>query len=329
MMSSAGSSSIGPNSKSPSPMGGAGGGGGADDKSPGKMGGRVVREIPPLGFGTYDISPESVHHAVMSGFRHFDCACSYGNEKRIGLVLKADIETAAISREELFLTSKYPHLPTDMDDLRSTVDKSLADMQTDYFDLYLIHHPGGWTKDTLAEAWGNMLQLKEKGKVIEIGVSNFYPNAIRTLMDICKENGWEPPYINQIETHLYDPETELIELCEASGVRVAAHTPLGGLASKILMQNPTIKKIAEEQAETLGKPISPSQVILAWEMKRGLSVIPKSNTPEHIIENFHTSEIELSIAQFDEINAVARDSLGFPFVGNAQDQKIYDDSHKS
>jgi diketogulonate reductase-like aldo/keto reductase len=284
----------------------------------GEVAGRKVVEMPSIGFGTWDLNPDIVRTALSEGYRHFDCAANYGNEVGIGTALK----TSEVPREELFLTSKFPGLPTRKEALDFRVNKTLSDLKTDYLDLYLIHFPMSWTKESLAESWRNMTLLQAEGKVERIGVSNFYSNAIRTLLEICEEEGLPLPYTNQIETHIADPETDLIELCVSHGIKVTAHTPLGGVGLAFLKDNPAIVSVAEEQEKTQ------EEVVLAWHLSRGISIIPKSSSVEHMRANLDSGKISLNEEQIERINLAASDGLNYPMIGTSQSCKDFDDRYQ-
>ncbi len=282
-------------------------------------------EMPALGLGTWKSEPEEVYHAVRAalevGYRHIDCAAIYQNEEEVGRALGDALAAGDATREELWITSKLwndSHLP---EDTRPAIESSLKKLGLDYLDLYLIHWPVALRKGTLlpsgpedfiplSEAplestWAAMLALREAGLARQVGVSNFSEGQIARVSDATGAT----PAVNQIELHPYLQQSALIEACAALGVAVTAYSPLGSPDSAafmgrhddvLLTRHPAIVAIAEAHEAT------PGQVLIAWALARGTSVIPKSVNPGRIAENWGARELALTPADMAAIGALDR-----------------------
>lgn len=260
--------------------------------------------IPVFGLGTWLSKPTEIYDAVTvaikSGYRQIDCAYIYKNEKEVGEALKNAMTSGFVKREELFITSKLWNSFHQPEKVESAVRQSLADLQLDYLDLYLMHWPLAFKKEQaenagdlfsleeipLEKTWEAMVELKRKGLVKHIGVSNFSIPKLKKLM-----TAQEKPEMNQVEIHPYFQQDELIQFCKDNNVLVTAYSPLG---SRHLMKNedsivtnPIVQEIAQKHNST------PAQVILAWGMQRETIVIPKSVNAKRINENFGANSVAL------------------------------------
>lgn len=277
-------------------------------------------EIPSIGIGTWKADRESVQEAVEYavlevGYRHIDCASIYGNQKEIGKAFRNIFKK--IPREEVFITSKLwsnKHGTATENALKNT----LSDLQIDYLDLYLIHwaiaFPVGEELEPLdengiiqsanipiQETWKEMENLVKKKLVKSIGVANFTTSSLVDLLSYAKIK----PVTNQIELHPYNSQAELIDFMTYNDLVATAYSPLGtpgGIKDEdpILMQDDAVKKIAKKHKAT------EAQILLAWGMQRGTSVIPKSTNKKRISENFASTEISLNeddIEVLDSLNA--------------------------
>lgn len=277
-------------------------------------------EMPALGLGTWKSQPGEVKQAVIKaievGFRHIDCAAIYQNEAEIGEAISECIEKGVVSREELWITSKLWNDSHQKAHVRLGVEKTLKDLQLDYLDLYLIHWPIAFKHGTifaqgaddylsleeapLAETWGAMQELQQAALVKHIGTSNFSHKKLQHLIDL----GGQWPEMNQVELHPYLQQWDLINFCHSNNIHVTAYSPLGSMdrpesfkqeGEPIPLENKTVASIAEKNG------ISPAQVLIRWQLQRGVSVIPKSTNAGRLKQNFETLSIELSEADMKAI----------------------------
>ena len=282
-------------------------------------------EIPALGLGTWKSEPEEVYGAVRTalqvGYRHIDCAAIYQNEEEVGRALRDGFAAGDAQREDVWITSKLWNDSHLQDQVRPALETSLEKLRLDYLDLYLIHWPVALRRGTLlpstpsdfiplSEApleatWEAMLAAKETGLARQVGVSNFSKGQIGRV----REATGEAPAVNQIELHPYLQQKALLEACSSLGVAVTAYSPLGSPDSAafmgrqddvLLTEHPTIVAIADARGAT------PGQVLIAWAIERGTSVIPKSVNPSRIAENFGALDVQLTSDDMESIAALDR-----------------------
>lgn len=243
--------------------------------------------MPLLGLGTYKVDdPDAVYHALSIGYRHIDCARAYGNEDIVGQGIATYLKSLSSSSEEarqsLWITSKVWNDAHRAAAVQASAEQTLEDLGVDYLDLLLIHWPEAWipgTKDidsevTLKETWQAMESLVDQGKVKYIGVSNFGLRLLEELMDIARIK----PVVNQIELHPLVAQRKMVGVCMRKGVTCVGYSPLGH-SKNDLLEHPVVVKIAEELKKT------PAQVLLRWNVQRGVGVIPKASSKEHLFEN--------------------------------------------
>lgn len=236
-------------------------------------------KMPQLGYGVYQVSKEECERCVLDalkvGYRHIDTAQSYFNEEEVGNA----IVQSRISRGELFLTSKVWIEHYGYEECKKSVLESLRKLQTDYIDLMLLHQPFS----DYYGAWRALEELYNEGKLKAIGISNFYPDRMVDLCSFAKIK----PMVNQIETHPFHQQTEAQKWCEKYGVQIEAWAPFGEGRGD-MFHNPTIAEIGKKYGKTV------AQVILRWELQRGIVVIPKSTHIERMEENFNVFDFTLS-----------------------------------
>ncbi len=251
--------------------------------------------MPMEGFGVFQVKDLDecetvVYEAIKAGYRLIDTAASYGNEEAVGKAVKRAIADGLCTREDLFITSKM--WVQDMQNYEmasAAIDSSLKKMNLEYLDLYLLHQA---MKDYFS-AWRAMEDAYEAGKLRAIGVSNFYAH---TLTNFC-ETVRIKPMVNQIETHPFFVQKESLETMEFYHVVPEAWSPLGGGRYKAF-DNETLKKIADAHNKTVG------QVMLRWNVQRGVVVIPKSTHVERIKENADIFDFTLTEEEMNEITAL-------------------------
>jgi 2,5-diketo-D-gluconate reductase A len=247
------------------------------------------RTIPQLGFGVFQIEPdeteEMVRGALDVGYRHIDTAEMYGNEKEVG----AAVRSSGVDRGDVFITSKLDNGFHEPDDARKAFDATLADLGTDYIDLFLIHWPLPTRYDgDFVSTWKALEEFKADGRARSIGVSNF---QVAHLERLAAETDVVPA-VNQIEVHPYFGNEEVRAYGEEHGIVTEGWSPI---AQGEVLDDPAISHIAER----LGK--SAAQVVLRWHLQRGDVVFPKSVTPSRIQENFELFDFELGAEDMDAI----------------------------
>lgn len=246
--------------------------------------------IPQVGLGVWQTPPEDTERAAATaldaGYRHIDTAAAYRNEREVGRAL----EKSGLPREDVFITTKLWNADQGYDSTLTAFDKSMGRLGLDYLDLYLIHWPMP-AKGAFVETFRAFAHLREQGRIRSIGVSNFEPEHLRTLVDATGI----VPAVNQIELHPLLQQEELREVHAQLGIATEAWSPLG---QGSLLANDTVVTVAEAHGKT------PAQVLIRWHMQLGNIVIPKSVTPERIVSNFDVFDFELSEQDMASISAL-------------------------
>ncbi|MEM2282648.1 MAG: aldo/keto reductase [Candidatus Hadarchaeales archaeon] len=244
--------------------------------------------MPALGLGTWQLTgplcTKVVRRALELGYRHVDTAEIYGNQREVGEALKG------FERSEIFVTSKVWTNHLHYEETLKACERTLEELDTDYLDLYLIHWPS--EEVPVRETLEAMEELKKRGAVRSVGVSNF---GIRELREALKVAG-DLVVNNQIEFHPYLYQKEVLEFCRKHEISVTAYSPLG---RKVVLQDPVVLEIARRHRKT------PAQVCLRWALQKGAAVIPKASTEQHLRENLQVFGWELpedDIARLDSLN---------------------------
>lgn len=258
--------------------------------------------IPCVGFGTWrtpdgEVAVSSVEAALDAGYRHIDTAAAYGNEKSVGIAIKK----SGISRKDIFVTSKLHNTDHGYENTLRAFENTLAELDMDYLDLYLIHWPNPiffrerW-KEANAGSWKAFEELYEAGRIKAIGVSNFRSHHLDALMETAKV----APMVNQIRLCPGDVHQETVTYCKARNILLEAYSPLG--VGRIF-DVPELKKIAQAHGKT------EAQVSLRWSLQNGFLPLPKSVTPSRIQENAGLFDFALSDGEMAAISAL-RDCCG-------------------
>lgn len=252
-------------------------------------------KMPMEGFGVFQVRDkeeckQSILNAIRAGYRLIDTAASYTNEDAVGEAVREAVAEGICTREELFITSKmWVQDMQNYDMAAKAIDSSIKTLGVDYIDLYLLHQA---MKDYFS-AWRAMEDAYKEGKIKAIGVSNFYPFV---LTNFCETVAIKP-MVNQIETHPYFTQEQSLEVMNYYGVVPEAWAPLGG-GRYSPWNDEMLKSIAEDHGKTIG------QVILRWNVQRGVVVIPKSVHKERIEENFNIWDFVLTDEEMAKISAL-------------------------
>ena len=281
--------------------------------------------MPAFGLGTWNSQPGEVYDAIQTaiqiGYRHIDCALVYGNQKEIGQSLKDVFRKELVNRSEMWITSKLWNNSHSKEDVIPALKQTLSDLQLEYLDLYLVHWPVAIRNDILyprlasdmisldevplVKTWEAMEQAKEQGLTRHIGVSNFGISNLNLLL----ENSRVQPEMNQVESHPYLQQNDLLAFCKAHHIHFTAYCPLGSANrperlktedEPRLLDDPIIKNISNARSCT------PAQILISWALHRGVSVIPKSTNPQRISENFNAQDIELSDQEIKDISTLEK-----------------------
>ncbi|KAF5378869.1 hypothetical protein D9615_006924 [Tricholomella constricta] len=273
-------------------------------------------EIPAIGLGTWQSKPEEVTSAVSyalkeAGYRHIDCAWGYGNEKDVG----AGIRASGVPRSEIFITSKL--WGTWHSRVEECLDQTLANLGTDYLDLYLVHwpvplNPNGnhpvfptipdGTRDVdrswkLKDTWKQMEAVLKKGKVKAIGVSNFSEAKLEEILSTAEI----VPAVDQLELHVYNPQHKLIDYLKSKGIVPQAYSPLGSTNSPLLTDDKVLE-IAKKHS------LSASDVLIGYLVAKGFVALPKSVTPSRIASNLTgplAAAQKLDVADIADLDGLA------------------------
>ena len=271
-------------------------------------------DIPVLGFGTLIPDPaatiSATRDALEAGFRHFDCAERYRNEREVGEALQAGLAAGGIAREDIFVTTKVWNTNHRTERVAPAFEGSLDRLRIKYLDLYLIHTPfafqPGDEQDprdqngdviydggvTLFDTWRAMESLVDGGRCRAIGLSDI---GLDQLLPIY-ESARIKPAVVQVESHPYLPETELLEFCKEKGIVLLAFAPLGHGMRPGLLEDPVISAIAARVGKTT------AQVLLAWAAQRGTALLTTPKTAARARENFDISALPEDA--FNEINGI-------------------------
>lgn len=252
-------------------------------------------EMPILGLGTYSLDHDTCVSSVMAllenGGRLIDTAYMYGNEEAVGEGVRKGMEEYGIPREEIYVITKI--YPNQFDDPEAAIDMALEKLDIGYIDMMLLHHPGA----NDVKAYKAIEKYVEAGKIHSLGLSNWY---VEELTEFLPQVTIMPALV-QNEIHPYYQEQDVVPFIQEKGIVVQCWYPLGGRGyTADLLGNETIQSIAQAHG------VSAAQVILRWDLQRGIVVIPGSSNPEHIRENLDLFGFELSDEEMEQIATLDR-----------------------
>ena len=250
-------------------------------------------EVPALGFGTYKITEESdmevaIGEAVEKGYRYFDTAKYYENEKILGKYLNQ----AGIKREDFKVATKVWPSSFDTDNCKRSLDESLADLDLGYIDLILLH----WYGKDFDKAWKVFCDYKDQGLVKSLGVCNFTIDQMTELVNIGKK-----PVLDQLESHLYLQDRKTCEFLKENNILHQAWGPLSQGKSNLLDE-----KILKEIGDKYGK--TPAQIALKWNIERGTMVLVKSTNPGRIKENISIFDFNLDDSDMHALTSLDKNT---------------------
>jgi alcohol dehydrogenase (NADP+) len=269
--------------------------------------------MPALGFGTLiadtAVTKTATRDALDAGFRHFDCAERYRNEREVGEALQTGLAANGIARDNIFVTTKLWNSNHRPERVEPAFEASLDRLRLEYLDLYLIHTPyafqpgdeqdprdqnGNVLYDngvTLLDTWRAMESLVDHGRCRAIGLSDISLNELLPIYESARIK----PAVVQVESHPYLPETELLEFCKEKGIVFLAFAPLGHGMKPGLLEDPVISTIAARVEKT------PAQVLLAWAVQRGTALLTTPKSAARARENF-----DISALPEDALNEINR-----------------------
>ncbi|MDR9854604.1 aldo/keto reductase [Paenibacillus sp. VCA1] len=253
-------------------------------------------EMPWFGLGVFKVEEgedlsAAIKAAIKHGYRSIDTAAIYGNESGVGQAIHEALEENGLAREELFVTSKVWNEDQGYEETLAAFDTSLSKLGLDVLDLYLIHWPvAGKYKDT----WRALEKLYKDGRVRAIGVSNFHVHHLQDMLATAEIK----PMVDQVEFHPYLAQNDLLAFTKEHGIQLEAWSPL--MQGELLNQ-PVLQEIAANHGKSV------AQVILRWDLQKGVVTIPKSIKEHRIIENASIFDFELSREDMERIDALNQD----------------------
>lgn len=260
----------------------------------------------------------AVKAAITAGYRHIDCAHLYDNEPEVGAAITAKIQDGTVTRDQLFITSKLWNTAHQRQSVVPALRTTLAHLGLSYLDLYLIHWPTGFKEGgemlpqdatgkmlysdaDYVDTWAGMEECVSLGLATSIGVSNFNKRQLERVLEVAKV----PIVNNQIESHPYLNQKKLIEFCQRKGITVTAYSPLGSpdrpwatRSDPVLTEEPKVRALAEKYKK------SPAQILIRFQLDRGLIVIPKSVTKSRIEANIQVWDFQLSAEDIELLESL-------------------------
>lgn len=272
-------------------------------------------KIPQMALGTWfiedDKAAEAVRNAVKIGYRHFDTAQAYGNERGVG----EGIRTAGVPREDLFVTSKVAAENKSYESAAASIDESLKKMGLGYIDMMIIHSPQPWKDVNQSEnryfmenqeVWRALQDAYKSGKVRAIGISNFQKEDVDNIYDWAEVK----PMVNQVLCHISNTPIDLIDYCQKKGIVMEAYSPV---AHGEILKNEMIAEMAKKYEVTI------PQLCIRYDIQLGMIVLPKTANPDHMRSNadvnFEISDADMeTLKHMEKIESYGNSSV-FPVYG--------------
>lgn len=272
--------------------------------------------IPAVGLGTWQLEPSKVGEvlrtAIELGYRHFDCASQFGNQREIGTILNEYIHTKGYGRNNFFISSKLWNTNHKKEFVKKELERTVKDLQVHHLNLFLMHFPVSFEhtgeavpKDSsgrvkldnvpLEETWRAMEDCMNNGMTRALGVANFTLSQLQQLYSFAKIK----PAVAQFEVHPYLIQREVLDFCNRHGIIVVCHTPLGSFEGcNELLNDPTLKQMATKYNKTT------PQIILRWDVQNHRCVIPKCHDLTHLEQNLKIFDFELSKEDLQHIDSL-------------------------
>ncbi|XP_026478786.1 1,5-anhydro-D-fructose reductase-like [Ctenocephalides felis] len=306
------------------------------------------QKMPNFGLGTYKAkdgeAQRAAQDAIDAGYRHFDCAYYYQNEKEIGEGIKAKIDEGVVKREDLFITSKLWCTFNEPENVLKYCKQSVDSIGLGYLDLYLIHWPfsfkaiiyipyfiynylhfhlyfslqasdGSYADVDFVDTWKSMEECSKQGLTRSIGISNFNSKQVERLLQHCTIK----PVVNEVEVNTSINQRRLIKFCNDRGIAIVGYTPLGSIDTNRPGVN-GVPQIVQELAEKYSK--SPAQIILRYLVQLGVTPIPKSVTKSRIVSNIQVFDFELSDEDVEKMDSLNKNERYITFE-SAKGHKEY------
>lgn len=262
---------------------------------------RNGHNIPVLCVGTNRMDEDKmtpiVEGAIEAGIRFFDSARDYGNEYVVGEVIKKVVSKYGLQRSDLYLTTKVGNSQQLAHNMRAEITQSLANLQTDYVDVWLLHWP---YPNFYEENLKQMHELKHEGKARAVGIANPRLRHLQRLQDL----GIELPDVIQIEHHPFRLQQELLDFCYNNNIQVEAYSPLCFMIDK-LRTNTLLNELASKYGKTLG------QIVLRWHYQHHVIPVFRSENPKRFMENANIFDFSISLEDMRHINSLDED---FKFI---------------